>query len=64
MIVTKSTKLRNLIGWTGHHIARLTLLMSGVAGLYYFEIINFHIPWLPLSVIGTAVAFYVGFKNN
>lgn len=23
-----------------------------------------HIPWLPLSVIGTAVAFYVGFKNN
>jgi putative membrane protein len=22
------------------------------------------IPWLPLSVIGTAVAFYVGFKNN
>jgi len=22
------------------------------------------IPWFPLSVIGTAVAFYVGFKNN
>lgn len=22
------------------------------------------IPWLPLSLIGTAVAFYVGFKNN
>jgi len=22
------------------------------------------IPWMPLSVIGTAVAFYVGFKNN
>ena len=22
------------------------------------------IPWLPLSVIGVAVAFYIGFKNN
>lgn len=22
------------------------------------------IPWLPLSVIGTSVAFYIGFKNN
>jgi len=22
------------------------------------------IPWLPLSVISTAVAFYIGFKNN
>jgi putative membrane protein len=28
------------------------------------EILTFGIPWLPLSVIGTAVAFYVGFKNN
>lgn len=23
-----------------------------------------HLPWLPISIIGTAVAFYVGFKNN
>lgn len=32
--------------------------------LYYFKIISFQIPWIPVSVIGTAVAFYVGFKNN
>tara|TARA_B100000795_G_scaffold35292_1_gene23312 strand:+ start:26607 stop:26840 length:234 start_codon:yes stop_codon:yes gene_type:complete len=25
---------------------------------------SFAIPWLPISVVGTAVAFYVGFKNN
>lgn len=36
----------------------------GVALLYHFEILKFNLPWLPLSVIGTAVAFYVGFKNN
>jgi putative membrane protein len=35
-----------------------------IAVLYHFEIIKVNVPWLPLSVIGTAVAFYVGFKNN
>ena len=25
---------------------------------------KFHIPFVPLSVIGIAVAFYLGFKNN
>lgn len=24
----------------------------------------FKVPWLPVSLVGTAVAFYVGFKNN
>ncbi|MFE8424553.1 bestrophin family ion channel [Tenacibaculum sp. ZH5_bin.1] len=39
-------------------------LTSLIASLYYFNIIAFKIPWIPISVIGTAVAFYVGFKNN
>jgi putative membrane protein len=38
--------------------------MGGIAALYYFKVININIPWLPVSVVGTAVAFYVGFKNN
>src|SRR5687768_4481245 len=34
-------------------------------GLYqYFGFKTVAIPWLPVSLIGTAVAFYVGFKNN
>jgi putative membrane protein len=32
--------------------------------LYHYQIMTCTIPWLPVSVIGTAVAFYVGFKNN
>ena len=32
--------------------------------IYEFTSFSWSIPWLPLSVIGTAVAFYVGFKNN
>ncbi|MFK8037267.1 MAG: bestrophin family protein [Crocinitomicaceae bacterium] len=64
MVVAKGISIGRLIKWSGHHVIWLLILMSGIATLYYFEILNFSIPWLPLSVIGTAVAFYVGFKNN
>lgn len=30
----------------------------------FFLEINFSIPWSPIGVIGIAVAFYLGFKNN
>lgn len=64
MIITKSLGLKNLLKWSMHHIIWLLALMGGVAALYYFKLLSFHIPWLPVSVVGTAVAFYVGFKNN
>ncbi len=64
MIITKGIRLIDLIVWTGFHIIWLTTMMTIIALLYHFNIISINIPWLPLSVIGTAVAFYVGFKNN
>lgn len=64
MIITKGISFANLIKWTAHHIVWLSVLMGVMAALYYYDIIAFVIPWLPVSVIGTAVAFYVGFKNN
>lgn len=64
MIVRKGIDLKSTISWSGHHIIWLVLMMTTIAILYHFEVINFSIPWLPLSVIGTAIAFYVGFKNN
>ena len=42
----------------------LLAFMGLIASLYNFKIITLDIPWLPVSVIGTTVAFYVGFKNN
>jgi len=43
----------------------LLLWSAAVTLLYEFTDWEwFFIPWLPLSLIGTAVAFYVGFKNN
>lgn len=41
------------------------LLYSGLLfGLFYFLNIRFYLPWQPLGLIGIAVAFYLGFKNN
>lgn len=64
MIATKGISFLSLLQWSGHHIVWLLLVMSGIAFLYHQHILQFTIPWLPVSVIGTAVAFYVGFKNN
>lgn len=64
MIVTKGIKFKNLLSWSGHHIVWLLAFTGGVALLYKYQLLSVSIPWLPISVIGTAVAFYVGFKNN
>lgn len=41
------------------------LLYSGaICTLIVIFKINFYMPWQPMSVIGIAVAFYLGFKNN
>ncbi|MCB0668580.1 MAG: hypothetical protein KDC80_22300 [Saprospiraceae bacterium] len=64
MIVTKGIKFGNLLRWTGPHILWLLAVMTVASLLYQYDIIRIAIPWLPVSIIGTAVAFYVGFKNN
>lgn len=64
MIVTKGISFTTLVKWTSFNFVWLLAFMASIATLYHFELIQFSIPWLPVSVIGTAVAFYVGFKNN
>jgi putative membrane protein len=42
-------------------------LFTGLLALFTYLYLDWKwvaIPWLPVSLIGTAVAFYVGFKNN
>jgi putative membrane protein len=49
----------------GFHLVWLTLWASLVALLFHYTRWRWMvIPWVPVSLIGTAVAFYVGFKNN
>lgn len=65
MITRKNATLKGIMKFAGHHLIWLSAWALIVASLYYFTGFKaFTIPWLPLSVIGTAVAFYVGFKNN
>ncbi|HEY5916673.1 MAG TPA: bestrophin family ion channel, partial [Chryseolinea sp.] len=42
-------------------------LFTGLLAIFTYRYLHWHwvaVPWLPVSLIGTAVAFYVGFKNN
>ena len=64
MLINKSVTPLQVLQWTWHHIAWLFAFAGLVAFLYYHQLLRITIPWLPISVIGTAVAFYVGFKNN
>ncbi|MBI3233977.1 MAG: multidrug transporter [Bacteroidetes bacterium] len=54
-----------VIFWTRKDIYGLLVISSIPTVLY--EVFNWHwlsIPWLPIALLGTAVAFVVGFKNN
>ncbi|ASW73908.1 hypothetical protein IQ37_18190 [Chryseobacterium piperi] len=65
MLVKKNITLKRLLEFSGHHFWWLIGYMAIVSFMY--DIMDWKwisIPWLPVSLIGTAVAFYVGFKNN
>lgn len=65
MLVNKSISFKGIMSFSGHHLIWLYAWMMLVAATFYYTRWEWlSIPWLPLSLIGTAVAFYVGFKNN
>ena len=57
--------VRGVLKWTRRYIF-LFLIISSVPVLL-FDVVGIkwlHVPWLPLGVLGTAVAFVISFKNN
>lgn len=57
--------IKGVIKWTHRHIF-LFLILSTIP-VILFDLLGLkwlHLPWLPLGVLGTAVAFIVSFKNN
>ena len=65
MQIERRYSLFTTLNWTKKYIFLFLLYDSTVVLCYYF--FNFEwlsIPWQPLSLIGIAVAFYLGFKNN
>ena len=67
MYIRRNIKWNIILRFAWLNLIIFTLWSSLVAfGFHYFEHQGFiiSIPFQPLSVIGIAVAFYIGFKNN
>jgi len=65
MYVGKVFNLKVLWPFAKKNLIRTILASTAVTSLYYFMGWKFlAVPFLPVGTIGTAVAFYVGFKNN
>ncbi len=65
MITKKNLSIKDILKFSGQHFIWLLPWMTLIASMYYFTHWQWiTIPWLPLSLVGTAVAFYLGFKNN
>jgi len=68
MYVRKNFTFRGLMSFSGGHLIWLTAWAIAVPlfteYLHSMDMYMFKVPWLPVSLVGTAVAFYVGFKNN
>jgi putative membrane protein len=56
--------LKEVLFWTRREIFILLILSTIPTILYELFDIKLVLPWLPIALIGTAVAFVVGFKNN
>ena len=65
MYTKKKYSLRDMILWTRLEIVYFFVIATAVAVLY--DVMGLHwlqLPWTPLALIGTAVAFLIGFQNN
>lgn len=65
MQTKKRYSFKELAAWTRlETYLFLAIATVWVAVYYFFEVEWLRIPWTPLALIGTAVAFVIGFQNN
>lgn len=65
MYTKKVYKPIDMLKWTRYETFLFLILILIVVGSYYFFNLEWlKIPWTPLALIGTAVAFVIGFQNN
>ncbi len=65
MYTKKVFKATDMIKWTRFETMLFLAIITVVVALYYFLDLSWlKIPWTPLALIGTAVAFVIGFQNN
>lgn len=64
MYVNRHYHIWSTIRWSKTPLLNALFYSAAVIVLYEISGIPFSLPWQPISVIGIAVAFYLGFKNN
>lgn len=65
MITKRILPVKSVLIWSKRYI--FLFLLLGIIPVFLFDVVGLkwlHLPWLPLGVLGTAVAFITGFKNN
>ncbi|AWX44403.1 UPF0187 protein [Flagellimonas maritima] len=65
MYTGKSFSLKEVLIWTRRDILKFLVIATIPTAIY--ALLDWKwmvIPWLPVALIGTAVAFLIGFKNN
>lgn len=65
MYTKKTYSTYQMAVWTRFEtLLFLIIIVLWVAAYYFFDLSWLKIPWTPLALIGTAVAFVIGFQNN
>lgn len=65
MYTGKVYRIFDMVRWTRFEtVLFLAIILIWVAIYYFLDMDWFRIPWTPMALIGTAVAFVIGFQNN
>lgn len=65
MYTKKIFTARQMAWWTRFEtLLFIAIITVWVAAYYFLDLAWIKIPWTPLALIGTAVAFVIGFQNN
>lgn len=65
MYTKKVFKISDMIKWTRFETLFFIVFSAIITTIYFvFNLYWFKIPWTPIALIGTAVAFVIGFQNN
>jgi len=65
MHTKKTYSTSQMIRWTRFETSLFFVIITLWVAIYYFLDLGWlKIPWTPLALIGTAVAFVIGFQNN
>lgn len=65
MYTKRNYSLATMISWTRRETA--LFLVIALLPVVVYEVLDqkwLHLPWLPIAVVGTAVAFIISFQNN